>query len=227
MLWDSSLSWGSPPISTLEEATMSQHDDMPHNQDSEDYLGPSKSQLKREMHALQELGKRMLDLSDEQLASLTISDLLKAAIVESRRITQREARRRHLQYIGKIIRQEDDPEAVSRANCSAPCGNGSTTPNSNRWGPRPHRFISAGAATPACGFSAVPAVPGPGLPAPAPGLALSRQPRPPRGRIPGCGRRFSGVRCSGHPARPPPPTPGFRWPGHGSARASGPRRSAR
>ena len=74
---------------------MSQHDDMPHNQDSEDYLGPSKSQLKREMHALQELGKRMLDLSDEQLASLTISDPLKAAIVESRRITQREARRRH------------------------------------------------------------------------------------------------------------------------------------
>src|SRR5690554_7490802 len=57
----------------------------------------------------------MLDLSDEQLASLTISDPLKAAIVESRRITQREARRRHLQYIGKIIRQEDDPEAVSRA----------------------------------------------------------------------------------------------------------------
>ncbi len=94
---------------------MSQHDDMPHDQDSEDYLGPSKSQLKREMHALQELGKRMLDLSDEQLASLTISETLKAAIVESRRINQREARRRHLQYIGKVIRQEDDPEAVSRA----------------------------------------------------------------------------------------------------------------
>ena len=67
------------------------------------------------MHALQELGKRMLDLSDEQLASLTISETLKAAIVESRRINQREARRRHLQYIGKVIRQEDDPEAVSRA----------------------------------------------------------------------------------------------------------------
>src|SRR5690554_2837159 len=114
MLWDSSLSWGSPPISTLEEATMSQHDDMPHDQDSEDYLGPSKSQLKREMHALQELGKRMLDLSDEQLASLTISETLKAAIVESRRINQREARRRHLQYIGKVIRQEDE---IGRASC--------------------------------------------------------------------------------------------------------------
>ncbi|WP_372964301.1 ribosome biogenesis factor YjgA [Marinobacter sp.] len=80
-----------------------------------EYLGPSKSQLKREMHALQDLGKRMLDLNDEQLATLSISDTLHRAIMESRRITQREARRRHLQYIGKVIRQEHDPEAISKA----------------------------------------------------------------------------------------------------------------
>ena len=58
-----------------------------HEDQFEEDFGPSKSQLKREMHALQELGKRMLDLSDEQLASLTISETLKAAIVESRRLT--------------------------------------------------------------------------------------------------------------------------------------------
>src|SRR5690606_8739768 len=29
--------------------------------------------------------------------------------------TKNEARRRHLQYIGKVIRQEDDPEALERA----------------------------------------------------------------------------------------------------------------
>ena len=40
----------------------------------QDDLGPSKSQLKREMLALQEVGRRMLDLSDEQLDSLPISD---------------------------------------------------------------------------------------------------------------------------------------------------------
>lgn len=80
-----------------------------------EYLGPSKSQLKREMHALQDLGKRMLDLNDEQLATLNISDTLYRAIMESRRITQREARRRHLQFLGKILRQEDDPEAIGRA----------------------------------------------------------------------------------------------------------------
>ncbi|MBC7193580.1 ribosome biogenesis factor YjgA [Marinobacter sp.] len=75
----------------------------------------SKSRLKREMHALQEIGKKMLDLSDEQLNSLPVSETLHAAIVESRRITKNEARRRHLQYIGKVIRQEDDPEALERA----------------------------------------------------------------------------------------------------------------
>ncbi len=86
----------------------------PHDDEFQEDLGPSKSQLKREMQALQDLGKRMLDLSDDQLSTLPISDRLKAAIVESRRIRQHEARRRHLQYIGKVLRQEDDPEAIER-----------------------------------------------------------------------------------------------------------------
>ncbi|MFC4259558.1 ribosome biogenesis factor YjgA [Marinobacter lacisalsi] len=81
----------------------------------DDELIKSKSQLKREMHALQELGKRMMDLSDEQLASLPISETLKAAIVESRRIRQHEARRRHLQYVGKVIRNEADPDGLRRS----------------------------------------------------------------------------------------------------------------
>ena len=80
-----------------------------------EYDGPSKSQLKREMHALQGLGKRMLDLSNDQLETLAISDTLRAAIGESRRIRQNEAKRHHLQYIGKIIRQETDPEALEKA----------------------------------------------------------------------------------------------------------------
>jgi len=86
-----------------------------HENDGPEYLGPSKSQLKRESHALQEIGKRMLDLSNDQLDTLTMSDTLRAAIEESRRIRQNEARRRHLQYIGKVIRQEDDPEGLKRA----------------------------------------------------------------------------------------------------------------
>lgn len=83
--------------------------------ETDEYLGPSKSQLKRDMHALQNMGKRMIELSNEQLDTLAISDTLRSAIEESRRIRQNEAKRRHLQYIGKIIRQEDNPDAVQRA----------------------------------------------------------------------------------------------------------------
>ena len=90
---------------------MTQHDQY----DDEDEFGKSKSQLKREMHALQDLGKRMLDLSNDQLDTLPISETLRSAIEESRRIRQNEAKRRHLQYVGKIIRQEDDPDALKRA----------------------------------------------------------------------------------------------------------------
>ena len=90
---------------------MSQHE---HYEDDEEF-GKSKSQLKREMHDLQDLGKRMLDLSNDQLDTLPISDTLRSAIEESRRIRQNKAKRRHLQYVGKIIRQEDDPDGLKRA----------------------------------------------------------------------------------------------------------------
>ena len=86
-----------------------------HNEEEFEYDGPSKSQLKREMHALQGMGKQMLELSHEQLDSLQISDTLRRAIDESVRIRQNEAKRRHLQYIGKIIRQEPDPDALQAA----------------------------------------------------------------------------------------------------------------
>ena len=84
-----------------------------YDEHEEDY-GKSKSQLKREMHQLQDLGKRMIGLSNDQLNTLAISDSLHAAILEAHRIRQNEAKRRHLQYIGKIIRQEDDPEGLAR-----------------------------------------------------------------------------------------------------------------
>tara|TARA_R110001592_G_scaffold52649_10_gene161417 strand:- start:15044 stop:15586 length:543 start_codon:yes stop_codon:yes gene_type:complete len=74
----------------------------------------SKSQIKREMTALQDLGKKLIDLKESQLAKMPISDELLRAVKESRNITQREATRRHLQYIGKLMRDEDS-EAIQYA----------------------------------------------------------------------------------------------------------------
>ncbi len=69
---------------------------------------PSKSALKRRMLALQQLGQTLTGLSDKQLERIPIADeRLRSAIVEARRITSRSARRRHLQLIGKLMRDVD------------------------------------------------------------------------------------------------------------------------
>ncbi|TDO12539.1 MULTISPECIES: ribosome biogenesis factor YjgA [Halomonas] len=68
---------------------------------------PSKSQLKREMQALQQLGEQIIAMSDAQRARFPLSDDLLRAIEETGRIKAREARRRHMQYVGKLMRGED------------------------------------------------------------------------------------------------------------------------
>lgn len=74
----------------------------------------SKTQLKREAEALQKLGARLIDQKPEFLDKLDLSNQLLAAIEESKRIKQREAKRRHLQYIGKLMR-DIDAEQVQQA----------------------------------------------------------------------------------------------------------------
>ncbi|MHA7817726.1 MAG: ribosome biogenesis factor YjgA [Pseudohaliea sp.] len=69
---------------------------------------PSKSALKREMSARQALGEALCALSPKELEAIPIDDpRLENAIVQSRGITSRSARRRHLQYIGKLMRSVD------------------------------------------------------------------------------------------------------------------------
>lgn len=81
---------------------------MQHDHPNHDIEPPSKSQLKRDMERLQKLGARLLELKADQLAQLSLSDEMRAALREMGRIKSREARRRHLQYIGKLMRSEDE-----------------------------------------------------------------------------------------------------------------------
>jgi ribosome-associated protein len=76
---------------------------------------PSKSALKREMTARQALGEALCALSPRELEAIPIEDpALEAAIVQARSITSRSARRRHRQYIGKLMRAVD-PEPLQAA----------------------------------------------------------------------------------------------------------------
>jgi ribosome-associated protein len=68
---------------------------------------PSKSQRKRDMHALQSLGERLVALDAARLATLDLPERLVDAIVLARSLTRHEARRRQLQYIGRLMRDVD------------------------------------------------------------------------------------------------------------------------
>ena len=75
----------------------------------------SKSQLKRDSHALQDLGKRLAALPEEQLARIPLDDQLREAIELARRIqNKRSALKRHYQFIGKLLRARD-PDPIKAA----------------------------------------------------------------------------------------------------------------
>lgn len=84
---------------------MTQTNQPNHLDEDDGYI--SKSHLKREMAALQELGDRLTRLKPDQLTQIHLSDRLRAALDEAQRITRNEAKRRHSQYLGKLMRQED------------------------------------------------------------------------------------------------------------------------
>ena len=75
---------------------------------------PSKSQRKRAMHELQTLGERLIALDPGRLAELGLPERLTDAIALARGITRHEARRRQMQFIGKLMR-DVDPEPLKAA----------------------------------------------------------------------------------------------------------------
>lgn len=75
-------------------------DHSPHDQDDR----PSKTRLKKEMHALQDIGDELVALSRDRLARVPLPDSLRDAVLAAQRITQHGARRRQMQYIGRLMR---------------------------------------------------------------------------------------------------------------------------
>ena len=64
----------------------------------------SKTQRKKAVHMLQALGEELVELNDDQLAAIELPEALRDAVRVARRITKFEAKRRQLQYIGKLMR---------------------------------------------------------------------------------------------------------------------------
>jgi ribosome-associated protein len=67
----------------------------------------SKSERKRDATRLQNLGRSLAELNATQLAEVPLSEPLAKAIADYQRISSNEARRRQLQFIGKLMRKID------------------------------------------------------------------------------------------------------------------------
>ena len=70
--------------------------------------GKSKSQIKREMHELQKLGEELVALSAAARAKIPLDDELQDALQLADKLgNKREALRRHIQFIGRLMRTRD------------------------------------------------------------------------------------------------------------------------
>ena len=86
----------------------------PEFEDDDDFDRPSKSQMKRDMTALQKLGEDLLALPESRWPALALPEILSDALKAAKKITNFEGKRRQMQYIGKLMRKID-PEPVREA----------------------------------------------------------------------------------------------------------------
>jgi len=78
----------------------------------QEYDRPSKSQLKREMTALQKLGQELIDQPRDRVKRVPMPDDVRDAILECQLIKDHEGRRRQLQFVGKKMRTLDEEEVA-------------------------------------------------------------------------------------------------------------------
>jgi len=86
-------------------------DDVPddENEDDDEIIWVSKSEIKRDAEELKRLGAEMVELGKNALDKIPLDDDLRAAIELAQKI-KKEGRRRQLQLIGKMLRSRDvDP----------------------------------------------------------------------------------------------------------------------
>lgn len=75
---------------------------------TEDTGRPSKTKQKEAMHELRDLGAELVELSVGQLKRINLPENIFDAVRECQKITAHGARRRQIQYLGKLMRSVDD-----------------------------------------------------------------------------------------------------------------------
>ncbi|HJV00057.1 MAG TPA: ribosome biogenesis factor YjgA [Burkholderiaceae bacterium] len=78
----------------------------------QEYERPSKSELKRQMNALQELGEALVAEPRDRVKRVPMPEDVRDAILECQTITNHEGRRRQMQFVGKKMRTLDEAEVA-------------------------------------------------------------------------------------------------------------------
>jgi ribosome-associated protein len=81
---------------------------------AEDDAPISKTKLKAEADAAQNIGKKLIDLSKDRLIKLALPEALFDAVLEAKRLTANGAIRRQLQYLGRLMRDIDSAPIVEQ-----------------------------------------------------------------------------------------------------------------
>ncbi|MDO4697365.1 MAG: ribosome biogenesis factor YjgA [Pasteurellaceae bacterium] len=94
-------------------ARKKRHNEIDWTDDEEEIIWVSKSEIKRDAEHLKKLGESLINLTPSNLAKIPLDDNLRDAIELAQRL-RLEARRRQIQYVGKLLRNLD-PEPIQEA----------------------------------------------------------------------------------------------------------------
>jgi len=83
------------------------------DEETGEYLGPSRSEERREALAVLELASKMIEQNESRIHSLPMSDELIALTIESKKITAQIARKRQMQFLAKQLRRQDEEVLVA------------------------------------------------------------------------------------------------------------------
>jgi ribosome-associated protein len=83
------------------------------NEFEQEYDRPSKSELKRQMTALQKLGEELIAEPRDRVKRVPMPEDVRDAILECQQIKDHEGRRRQTQYVGKKMRTLDEDEIAA------------------------------------------------------------------------------------------------------------------
>jgi len=83
------------------------------DEESGEYLGPSRGEQRREALAVLELASKMIEQNDSRISQLPMSTELVDLTLASKKITSQIARKRQMQFLAKQLRRQDDEVLVA------------------------------------------------------------------------------------------------------------------